>query len=314
MPDQPQQTSPAPADCPYDYDQAFSRHRGLIDVSEQERLKCTRVAIAGVGGIGGHHAATLARTGLGRFVLADFDHYELHNMNRQYGASIGTLGRNKAEVMRDILHGINPEAEVRLMTRPLDRNSIDPFLEGADIVIDALDIMAQTARRALLAAARERGIPAFSAAPLGFGGAVFHYHPEGMSYDEFAGLEDGMSERQMLLHFLCAIGAQGPHLKYMDTSGIGCEGGTAPSLGLACQIGACMVATDVVAHLLGRRTPRWVPRFAQFDPYGRSYRERYRPWGARNPLQRLRMAVLRRRLPALAQDQPVAAAPAGQAG
>ncbi len=281
------------------YERAFCRHRGLIGAQEQQKLRQTRIAIPGMGGMGGILAATMARSGIGAFTIADFDHFDVHNTNRQHGAAASTIGRRKARVMRDIILDINPGADVRMLDEPVSQSNIDAFLDGADLALDGLDIFAQKARRMIFANARLRGIPVFSAAPLGFSAATFHFHPEGMSYDEFAGLHDGMSDKQMALSFLGAIGAQGPHLKYMDTSGVGAEEGAAPSLGLACSMGAGIVAADVIAWVLGRREPDWVPRFAQFDPYARSYRRRWRPGGARNPFQRLRMAVLRRLLPAL---------------
>ena len=283
------------------YQRAFSRHRGLISAAEQERLRAARVAIPGMGGMGGTLAATLARAGIGSFAIADFDHFDIHNTNRQHGAASSTIGRNKARVMREIILDINPGAEVRLMETAVDKGNIDSLLDGADLALDALDVFAQKARRLFFARCRLKGIPVFSAAPLGFSAATFHFHPEGMSYDAFTGLRDGMSEKEMVLHFLGAIGAQGPHLKYMDTSGVGAEEGAAPSLGLACSMGAAMVAADVIAYLLGRREPDWVPRFAQFDPYARSYRRRWRPGGAKNPVQKLRMAILRRMMPALSE-------------
>ncbi len=281
------------------YARACSRHRGLINETEQDKLRNTRVAIPGMGGLGGLYGATLARTGIGRFSIADFDQFDVHNINRQYGAMASTIGRDKVTVMRDIIADISPAAEIRMLNEPVGNDNIDRFLEGVDVVVDAMDVFSQTARRIVYSHARKRGIPVFSAAPLGFGAAMFNFHPEGMSYDEFAGLKDGMTEKRMALHFICAIGTQGPHLKYMDTRGVGAEEGAAPSLGLACQIGAGMVAAEIVSYRLGRREPEWVPRFSQFDPYDRSYRRRHRRWGAKNPVQMLRMQILKRLIPAM---------------
>src|SRR3954462_14568363 len=86
-------------DGTFSYEEAFSRHRGLIGPAEQERLRRSRVAIAGLGGVGGIHLVTLARLGIGGFHIADPDRFELANFNRQYGANVQSLGRGKAEVM-----------------------------------------------------------------------------------------------------------------------------------------------------------------------------------------------------------------------
>jgi tRNA A37 threonylcarbamoyladenosine dehydratase len=73
----------------WDYHEAFSRNIGLFTVEEQEKLRRSRVAIAGMGGVGGVHLVTLARTGIGNFTIADPDRFELANMNRQWATEKG---------------------------------------------------------------------------------------------------------------------------------------------------------------------------------------------------------------------------------
>ena len=90
-----------PADAVWCYDEAFARHRGLLSAAEQERLRQSRIAIAGLGGVGGVHLATLARLGIGAFHIADPDDFELANFNRQHGANVDTIGRSKAAVMAE---------------------------------------------------------------------------------------------------------------------------------------------------------------------------------------------------------------------
>lgn len=78
----------------WSYSEAFSRNLGLISPSEQEKLRQSRVAVLGLGGVGGVNLVTLARLGIGRFTIADPDTFELANFNRQYGAMVSTiLGR-----------------------------------------------------------------------------------------------------------------------------------------------------------------------------------------------------------------------------
>ena len=99
------------------YQKAFLRNLGLITPEEQEKLKNSRIAIAGMGGVGGIHLITLARFGIGMFNTTDSDTFELPNINRQYGANAKTFGLNKAEVMRDMLKDINPFADVRVFSK-----------------------------------------------------------------------------------------------------------------------------------------------------------------------------------------------------
>src|SRR3954469_9436367 len=103
-----------PDHAAFSYQEAFARHLGLVNPEEQERLRSSRVAIAGMGGVGGIHLITLARLGIGAFHIADPDHSELANFNRQYGATTRSMGRGKAEVMAREARAINPELELRV--------------------------------------------------------------------------------------------------------------------------------------------------------------------------------------------------------
>src|SRR5437016_6347985 len=106
------------------YHEAFARNLGIINESEQEKLRNSRVAIAGMGGVGGIHLVTLARMGIGHFHIADFDEFEMANMNRQYGATRNTLGRKKVDVMKEIAKSINPEIEIETFSEGINENNI----------------------------------------------------------------------------------------------------------------------------------------------------------------------------------------------
>lgn len=77
----------------FQYDEAFSRNIGWVTAEEQCVLRTKRVAIAGLGGVGGGHLLTLTRLGIGGFHLADFDTFDLANFNRQASAATSTLGQ-----------------------------------------------------------------------------------------------------------------------------------------------------------------------------------------------------------------------------
>ena len=113
----------------WSYQAAFKRNRGLITEEEQEKLRNSRVAIAGMGGVGGVHLVTLARLGIGKFTIADPDVFEVANFNRQYGATISNLGRNKAEAMAEAALDINPELDLRVMPEAIDESNVDEFFE-----------------------------------------------------------------------------------------------------------------------------------------------------------------------------------------
>ena len=107
----------AASTTPFDYDSAFARNLGWVTRDEQRALRDKCVAIAGLGGVGGAHLLTLARLGVGRFSLAEFDTFELVNFNRQVGAAQSTIGSAKLEVMSAMARDINPEIEISRLSR-----------------------------------------------------------------------------------------------------------------------------------------------------------------------------------------------------
>lgn len=278
------------------YEEAFARNLGLVSAEEQQKLRSTHVAIVGAGGMGSMHAVTLARLGVGRLTLADPDVYELVNFNRQAAALVDTLGRNKAEATAELVRRINPGAAVRVMPSAIDRDNVDDFLDGADVVLDGLDVFEIRARRRLFAAARSRSVPVVSAGPIGFGAVWFVAAPSGMSLDAYLGLDDGQGEVEQVLRFLAGIGGQGPQLRYMKASRVDSASGAAPSLGLAVQTAAGVAAAEVAKWILGRGARRPLPWMFQFDPYTHFFRRYYRPLGGRDPLFRLRLWVIARLL------------------
>ena len=99
-------------------------------------LRGKRVAIAGMGGVGGGHLLTLARLGIGTFNIADFDTFELANFNRQAGAAISSLGRSKVQMLADMACDINPELSIRQFSEGITLSNLDDFLKDVDIYVD----------------------------------------------------------------------------------------------------------------------------------------------------------------------------------
>ena len=153
----------------FDRRQAFARTVGWVTEQELATLREKRVAIAGLGGVGGAHLLALTRLGIGRFHVADFDRFELTNFNRQAGAGMSTLGREKSEVLAEMARDVNPDLELSVFSEGVHEGNLGDFLEGVDLYVDGLDFFAVEARRAVFAACIQRGIPAVTAAPLGMG-------------------------------------------------------------------------------------------------------------------------------------------------
>ncbi|NDY93427.1 ThiF family adenylyltransferase [Ideonella livida] len=278
------------------YDEAFSRNLGWVTASEQHRLRQARVALAGMGGVGGVHLQTLARLGVGHFHIADLDTFELANFNRQAGALVSTLGQSKVEVLRRQVLDINPEAEVTVFARGIHPDNLDDFLRRVDVYVDGLDFFAFGARRAVFSACQELEIPAVTAAPLGMGAALLDFLPGSMGFEDYFGLE-GCDEAEQALRLLVGLAPGMLHRTYLaDRSRVDLRGRRGPSTVMACQLCAGLAATEVLKIVLGRGPLRPAPHGLQVDAYRGRTVHTWRPGGHRHPLTRLALALARRQL------------------
>lgn len=280
----------------FDYSEAFSRNLGWVTEDEQRRLQSSRVAIAGMGGVGGSHLLTLTRLGVGQFHIADMDQYELANFNRQAGATVASLGRNKLEVMAELARGVNPGLHLTEFPHGIQQSNIDKFLEGVDLYVDALDFFVLDVRRAVFAACEAKGIPAITAAPLGMGVAFLAFAPGGMSFEDYFQLE-GQSPEEQAIRFLLGLSPRMLQMKYLaDPERVNFAEQRGPSTAMACELCAGMAATQGLKLLLGRGRVPLAPRGLHFDAYRNRLVNTWRPGGNNNLLQRLLLAIARRKL------------------
>ncbi len=122
-----------------DYEELFQRNYGIFSRDEQQRIREAGILIVGCGGIGGLVAIILARSGVGRFVLVEFDAYEPSNMNRQIACFVDTIGRNKAQVIKEHILQINPQADVEAHESLLNHSQIAKLMPQVDLVFPAAD-------------------------------------------------------------------------------------------------------------------------------------------------------------------------------
>ncbi len=280
----------------FDYERAFSRNIGWLTAAEQELLRHKRVAIAGMGGVGGAHLITLARLGVGAFNIADFDQFEIHNMNRQAGAFVSSMGQAKVDVMAKVAADVNPQADIRTFPEGVTEANVDDFLRDVDVYVDGIDFFAMPARRLLFRRCHALGIPALTAAPLGMGVSMLGFSPSGMSFEDYFKLEGhdrqeqfarliaGLSPAMLQRHYLAAPEA----VNFLEERG--------PSTAMACDICAGVMGTSVLKVLLGRGAFRFAPWALQFDAYEQRLRFTWRPFGNANPLQQLLLMFIRPQL------------------
>ena len=168
------------------YSDIFSRNIGIISETEQEKLRQSTIAIAGMGGVGGLLAERLIRIGVGKLKIADPGTFEKSNFNRQFGASMLSLEQNKAETVFHQIKDINPHAKIEYNTAGITSEAdAIKFVSDANLVIDEMDFGLFKQSIHLQRAARRRGIYYFFASAIAFGAAVVIFSPNGLTLEEF---------------------------------------------------------------------------------------------------------------------------------
>ena len=157
----------------FDYETLVLRNAGYIRPEIQEKIRSTRLLIAGCG-IGSSPAICAARMGFEQFVLVDGDTVEAHNLNRQF-YEFADVGRQKVEALKDRILRINPQAKVEAIHAYLDADNTSAIVGKVDIVFDTVDFLDLAAILRLHSAARERRAHIFTALSVGFGALVWYF-------------------------------------------------------------------------------------------------------------------------------------------
>ncbi|MDO8520587.1 MAG: ThiF family adenylyltransferase [bacterium] len=273
--------------------EAFARNIGILTSDEQARISEMTVVIVGLGGVGGIYATSLARLGFAKFRIADPDVFEVVNMNRQAGAFNSTAGKRKVDVMRDLLLDINPHAEVTTFPLGMTDGNAKTILEGADFALDGIDFFAIGARRLFFRTARLLNIPAITAGPIGFGSAMLLFLPKTMSFDDYFDLHDGQGEEEMVLHFGIGICPALLQRAYFTPTKVNFGEHAAPSTVSGTLAAANFVTTELVRMIRGEKLYP-APSSIHFDPFVRRLRRVWMPMGNKNPIQRLKIWIVRR--------------------
>jgi molybdopterin/thiamine biosynthesis adenylyltransferase len=275
----------------FSYDKAFSRNIGWVTPQEQQILRNKRVAIAGGGGVGGVHLMTLARLGVSKFHIADFDTFDVHNFNRQVGAMMSTVDQPKADVLARMARDINPEIDIKIFAEGVNGANLGEFLSGVDLYVDALDFFAFDARQQTFAKCAELGIPATTAAPLGMGAALLNFLPGQMTFEEYFQWGD-KSELDKAIRFVVGLAPAGLHRPYLVVpESVNFAERRGPSTMMAVQLCSGVVGTESLKILLGRGKVWAAPYGVQFDAYRNKLVRTWRPGGNKHPLHRLMIAV-----------------------
>lgn len=275
----------------WNYNKAFSRNLGLISPAEQEKIRRTRIAIAGMGGVGGVHLITLLRQGFEKFNLADFDTFDWSNFNRQYGAEILSVGKKKLDWMAQVAKRINPNVDLNLFAEPINEKNAEPFLKDCDVLVDGIDAFAVAARRAVFMYAHQHNKYVVTAAPMGFSTSWLTFSPQGMDFDSYFGIRDHQTQEEMFIRFMLGLSPRALHFPYMDLSYVNFKEHRGPSSMIACQLCSGVLSAEVIKIVTGKGQVRVAPYYQQFDAFRSCLKKGRMIGGSKNPLFKLKLFI-----------------------
>ncbi|QMT60897.1 ThiF family adenylyltransferase [Legionella sp. PC997] len=280
----------------FDYRNAFTRNIGWLTEEEQVFLRTKKIAIAGLGGVGGIHLLTLIRLGIEQFHLAEMDTFEIQNFNRQVGATVDSLHQPKMDVLVEMAKNINPNVKITCFKEGINQHNINEFLCGVDLYVDGLDFFVLDIRAQVFKRAYEMNIPAITAGPIGMGTCYLVIMPGQMTFEEYFQF-NGYHLKDLPVRFLVGLNPKLFNRHYLvDPSRVNFDLERGPSTIIACQLCAGVMGAEALKILLHRGTIYALPRYHIFDPYLCKHRIGWMPWGNRNPVQRLKIALMKKRL------------------
>jgi hypothetical protein len=145
------------------YSDIFRRNIGIFTEDEQLKFKNSTVLVAGIGGVGGPSALTMARIGIGRLILADLDAYTVTNLNRQMPSRWQDLGRRKTDVVASAIRDIHPYVSVLTVDEGITKRNADELVEQSDAVVSSMDgCMTMVLQQAL----KKHGTMGLTASPM----------------------------------------------------------------------------------------------------------------------------------------------------
>lgn len=253
----------------------FSRNYGFWNEAEQTAIMDAHVAIAGVGGDGFQLGQKLAMMGVEHFSVADPEVFEPENVNRVPGAHTSTIGRKKAEVFRDTVLEVNPDAKVRVYTDGVTEDNVEDWIAGATLSFDESELTYPQIGTMVAREARRLEIPNVLVMNIGFAAQVTSFDPKSRyTFERIMGLRDDMP--------LDEIAEQGidfsrclPYLPgYVDVNSLMAvqEGASLPSIAPGVDQASAIGTSEAFLHMVGgvspkRPQPTWAPQFRYMDAY-----------------------------------------------
>ena len=246
----------------FDYAEMVSRNAGFVNGAEQDALRRGGVFVCGIGGMGGAAAMMLARAGVGRIAITDFDRFEPSNINRQLFAFSDTLGEEKTAVTRDRLLAINPRLEIETYDRTWP-SQLDAILPRYGLVINGMDDIA--AGIALYRKAREHDATVIDAytAPLPSVTAVRPSDPrpeERLGYPTVGRDVDCLTDDarheclRREVEYVLIHSSSADHIDLQAAADVVAGRRSRMSFAPVVVMAGCLMSFEAVSHLMGRPT------------------------------------------------------------
>ncbi|MGB4420594.1 MAG: ThiF family adenylyltransferase [Candidatus Saccharimonadales bacterium] len=255
----------------------YDRNYGFWNEKEQDILNKSKVAIAGVGGDGFQLGYKLAMMGVGSFSIADPEIFEEENSNRVMGATSSHLGRNKAEVFRDMVADMRPETTVDIYTEGISEDNLTDFTRNANLVIDETELTKLELGTMLAREARRKAIPDLLVMNIGFAAIATSFKPyyyRGKTFEDIMGIpKDAPLDEvaDMEVDFSRCL-PYVPRYGDLETLKAVKKGADLPSISPGVDVASAIGSTEAFLHLVSdsnnkRRKPVWAPNFRYMDSY-----------------------------------------------
>ncbi len=280
----------------FSYEHAFARNIGWLTEDEQKLLRTKRVAIGGLGGVGGSYLLALVRLGFEKLNITDLDTFDLSNFNRQVGAHISSLNQPKLTAMGGMAHDINPNVEFKCFADGLNDENYKEFLNGVDIYLDSLDLYATPLKMKIFTYCHQQGIPIVTAAPIGMSTSLLIFNGQSMAPETYFGVSPKDAVEIQIIRFLIGVSPTMRALKNLvQRDGLHIKGRKLPSTIIGIELCTAVACSSVLKILLKRGPLYTAPTSSHFDAYTNNQYLTRRPFGRWNPLQWLMYQYMKRR-------------------
>jgi molybdopterin/thiamine biosynthesis adenylyltransferase len=254
-------------------DPEFSRNFGFWNEAEQQAIRDSCGAIAGVGGDGYQLGMTLVENGIGALNIGDPEVFERENINRVPGARVDTIGRKKVDVFREEALKKNPDIIIRTFDEGVTPDNIQEFMEGATIAFDETELTMLNLGTMVAREARRRGIPDVLVMNIGFAASVTSFHPEGPTFEEMMGIPNDMPLEEVAkqeLDLARCVPYIPPYVDLATFKEVAAGGAPLPSIAQGVNQAAAIGSSQAFLHMVSgvskhRPQPVWAPNVAYAD-------------------------------------------------